>query len=132
LAAALASLPRRRDAVIDYVMTGPDTLEVTVGGHITKAEIDRLWARLDADLPKEGKLKVLEMIDPLQGIEPMALFEHLHHAFPKIHRFSRAAIVADQNWILAVANFAGMFTAAQVKTFPRDQVEAARTWLAGA
>ena len=118
--------------MIDYVMTGPDTLEVTVGGHITKGEIEKLWARLDAELPREGKLKVLEIIDQLHGIEPMAFFEHLHRAFPKIHRFSRAAIAADQNWVAAVANFAGMFTTAQVKTFPRDQVEAARAWLAGA
>jgi len=116
--------------VIDYVMTGPDTLEVTVGGHITKHEIDQLWARLEADLPKEGKLKVLEIIDPLKGIEPMAFLEHLHHAFPKIHRFSHAAITADQNWIAAVANIAGMFTTAHVRTFPRDQVAAARAWLA--
>ena len=32
----------------------------------------------------------------------------------------------------ALANFAGMFTTAQVKTFPRDQVDAARAWLARA
>jgi hypothetical protein len=118
--------------VIDYVMTGPDTIEVTVGGHITTDEIEKFWARLDAELPREGKLKVLEMIDPLQGIDPMAYFEHLHRAFPKIHRFSHAAVAADQNWVAAVANFAGMFTTAQVKTFPRDQVAAARAWLAGA
>jgi hypothetical protein len=118
--------------VIDYVMTGPDTIEVTVGGHITKGEIEKFWARLDAELPRDGKLKVLEMIDPLQGIEPMAFFEHLHRAFPKIHRFSHAAVAADQNWVAAVANFAGMFTTARVRTFPRDQVAAARAWLAGA
>ena len=117
--------------MIDYVMTGPDTIEVTVGGHISKQDIDALWARLDADLPKEGKLKVLEIIDPLNGMDPMAFWDHLHRAFPKIHRFSHAAVVADQNWIAALANFAGMFTAAQVKTFPRDQVAAARGWLAG-
>lgn len=117
--------------MIDYAMTGPDTIEVTVSGHISKQDIDGLWAKLDADLPKEGKLKVLEIIDPLQGMDPMAFWEHLHRAFPKIHRFSRAAVVADQNWIAALANFAGMFTAAQVRTFPRDQVEAARAWLAG-
>ena len=118
--------------MIDYAMTGPDTIEVTVGGHITKQEIDAFWARLEVDLPKEGKLKVLEMIDSLQGMEPMAFWEHLHRGFPKIHRFSHAAVVADQNWIAALANFAGMFMAAQVKTFPRDQVAAARAWLAGA
>jgi len=118
--------------VIDYVMTAPDTIEVSVGGHISRQDIEALWTRLDADLPKEGKLKVLEIIDPLQGMDPMALWEHLHRAFPKIHRFGHAAIVADQNWIAALANFAGMFTAAQVKTFPRDQVDAARAWLAGA
>lgn len=118
--------------MIDYVMISPDTIEVTVGGHISKQDIDALWARLDADLPKDGKLKALEIIDPLHGMDPMAFWEHLHRAFPKIHRFSHAAIVADQNWIAALANFAGMFTTAQVKTFPRDQVDAARAWLARA
>ena len=40
--------------MIDYAMTGPDTIEVTVGGHITKQEIDDFWTRLETDLPKEG------------------------------------------------------------------------------
>ena len=122
--------------MIDYVMTGPDTIEVTVSGHISKREVDDFWAKLDADLQAnpsgDGKFKVLEIIDSLQGMDPMAFWEHLHRAFPKIHRFSHAAIVADQNWIAALANFAGMFIPAQVKTFPRDQVAAARAWLAGA
>jgi hypothetical protein len=118
--------------VIDYVMTGPDTIEVTVSGHISKQDIDALWAKLNADLPKEGKLKAIEIIDPLQGIDPIAFWDHMRRAIPAIHRFSHAAVVADQNWIAAMANFAGMFTAAQVKTFPRDQLAAARAWLAGA
>jgi hypothetical protein len=118
--------------VIDYVMTGPTTLEVTAGGKITKEEIDRLWERLEAELPKEGKLKILEIIDPLEGIEPTGLWEHLQHALPKISRFSHAAVVADQNWIATITNFAAMFIPAQVRTFPRDQVEAARAWLAAA
>jgi hypothetical protein len=118
--------------VIDYVMTAPATLELTVGGKITKEEMDRLWARLEADLPKEGKLKILEIIDPLDGIEPMAMWEDLKRGLPMIHRFSHAAVVADQHWITAITNIAAMFIAAQVRTFPRNQIEAARAWLAEA
>jgi len=69
-------------------------------------------------------------VPPTGGTAPHASARHLDGA--KIHRFSHAAIVADQNWIAALANFAGMFIPAQVKTFPRDQVAAARAWLAGA
>lgn len=118
--------------MIDYVMTGPATLEVTVGGRITREEMELLWDRLEADLPKEGKLKTLEIIDPLDGIDPIAFWEDLKHALPMMHRFSHAAVVADQHWIAAITNFTAMFIPAQVRTFPRDQVEAARAWLAAA
>ena len=118
--------------MIDYVMTAPATVELTVGGKITKEEMDRLWARLEADLPKEGKLKILEIIDPLDGIEPMAMWEDLKRGLPMIHRFSHAAVVADQHWTMAITKIVPMMTAVRVATCPRDQIEAARAWLAGA
>ena len=93
--------------MIEYRKTGSDAFELSAHGRITKDEIIGAWARLAADMPHEGKIKLLEIIGPLDGVAPAAIWEDLKRGLPMVGRVSHAAIVADQAWITALTKVGG-------------------------
>jgi len=118
--------------MINYAIGAAGIIELEVSGEITRDEILAVWARIDADLPATGKIKLIEIIGPIEGIELAAMWEDFKHGLPMMARISHAAIVADQRWITAISNVAGAFTSAEIRTFGRDDVAAARAWIAAA
>lgn len=115
--------------MIDYRKIDSHRFEFTVRGTITKREIEDVWARFGPDMPPDGKIRVLEIIEPIDGITPTAVWEDLRRGWPVMNRVARAAIVADQGWVSALTNVAKLFVPAQMKVFASSEIDAARHWL---
>lgn len=107
-------------------------IEISVAGKITRDEITRAFDRLAAEAAGGRKLKVLERIGDLDGIEPAALWEDIKRGVPMIDKVSHAAVVTDQKWITALTAFSAHFVSAEVRTFGTAQLDEAQRWLAEA
>ena len=118
--------------MIDYRKNEGGILEISVTGRLTKEEIDAVWARMKADMPAGGKVKVLEVIRDFEGMDIDAMWEDLRIGLPMADRVSHIAIVTDRKWIAALTGLAGAFMSAETRTYEPDQLAEARAWLKAA
>jgi len=105
-------------------------VEITVEGKITDADLKTNIERLRDDLERNGKTRILEVIQHFTGMEPQALWTDLKLGLPLAHKVSRVAVVADQAWIRAASHLGRFFTSAELKTFEPAELDQARTWIA--
>lgn len=116
--------------MIEYREDGSAALvEIVVDGRVGKAEFDQLAARLEALLARRGKLRVLQEIRSLGGIEPAAFWADLKFGLRHLNDFSRCAVVTDRRWIEWFAKAVDPFVACAIRHFPPEQIDEARTWL---
>jgi SpoIIAA-like len=116
--------------VIEYREDASSNLvEIVVDGRVSKAEFDAIAARLEAAIARHGKLRVLEEVKSLGGIEPAAFFADLRFGLRHLNDFSRCAVVSDKRWIELFAEGVGKLVACEIRHFAPDQITAARAWL---
>lgn len=118
--------------MIDYQRSTGGIYEVSVSGRLTRGEIDAVWARMKADMPASGKIKVLEIIHDFDGMDFDAMLEDLRVGLPMADRVSHIAIVTDRKWITALTRLAGVLMSAETRTYTLEQIAEARAWLDGA
>lgn len=115
--------------MIGYSKVAPDFFEFSARGSITKADIEDVWSRFEPDIPADGRIRILEIIEPVEGMAPSAIWEDFRRGWPFIDRVSRAAIVTDERWVSAFVNVAKIFMPGEMKVFPMADIDAARRWL---
>lgn len=108
---------------------GTDLVEIVVDGRIGKAEFDDVADRLEAYIRRHGKVRVLEEVRSLGGIEPAALWADLRFALRHLNDFSRCAVVSDKRWIEPLTTGVGKLVACELRHFLPGQIAAARAWL---
>jgi hypothetical protein len=111
---------------------GSPVVELTVAGTVTDADLTSNMLRLTEDLERNGKSRILEVIQNLTGMEPQALWTDLRLGLPLVNKVSRVAVVADQAWIRAVSHLGNFFTRAELRIFEPAQLDEARAWIAAA
>jgi len=107
-------------------------VEIAVEGKITLVDIEEVFAKFKADVARCGKVKVLETIGRIDGIEPSALWQDLKLGLPMMNAVSHAALVTDQTWINVLTDVAQYFLPAKVRHFASTEAGAARAWLEAA
>jgi hypothetical protein len=112
--------------------TEPDSpvVELTVAGRVTDADLKSNIVRLTEDLERNGKTRILEVIQNLTGMEPQALWTDVKLGLPLVNKVNRVAVVADQAWIRAVSHMGHFFTSADLRIFEPAQLDEARRWIA--
>jgi hypothetical protein len=105
-------------------------VELTVEGKITDADLKANMERLRDDLERNGKTRILEVIEHFTGMEPQALWTDFRLGLPLARKVSRVAVVADQAWIRAASHLGRFFTSAELRAFEPAELDEARTWIA--
>ena len=105
-------------------------VELAVEGRVTDAELRASIGRLSEDLERNGKTRILEVIQHFAGIEPQAIWTDLKLGLGLVDKVSRVAVVADQAWIRAACHLGPLFTRAEVKCFDPTKLNQARAWIA--
>ena len=105
-----------------------NVVELIVEGQITEADLDQVITRMKLDIAKHGKLKLLEEIHSLEGIDPIALWKDAQFGLSHVDDFTHVAVVAEAEWVRTISAAADNILSAQVKAFEPSQWEAARTW----
>ena len=115
--------------MLEVIEIALGAVELRVSGHIGKTDIERAWAVLDAAMPAEGKLRILEIVGKLEGIDPAAIWEDLKRGLPKMRRFSHVAIVSDEAWIIHATNFFAPMFPGKIRSWPGSGEAEAREWI---
>lgn len=102
-----------------------------ISGKLTQDDYRDLAPKLEGLLDKNGRTRVLVVLEDFQGWTPSAFWEYTklgtRHIFD--HSLDRMAIVGDKVWEKGIAAFTKPFTRAEVRFFPLSKAEEAQNWL---
>jgi hypothetical protein len=106
-----------------------DMVEIMIDGGVTKDEFDDIAARLERAIGEHGKVRILEEVRSLGGIEPAVFWPDLKFGLRHLNHFSRCAVVTDKTWIEWFAKAVDPLIPCEVRHFPPERIENARDWL---
>ena len=109
---------------------GSPVVEIVVEGSITNKDLEGAINELHSEFDQNGKTRVLEIIQHFTGMELAALWTDIRLGIPLAQKIERVAVVADQTWIRQFAALGQLFTKAELKVFPLDELANARAWIA--
>lgn len=104
-------------------------LEVQVLGKLTHADYQECVAEFERLLKKHGTLRLLYDLVNFDGWDAAALWDEIKFDVKHFSDIDRLASVGDTTWKKWMIEFYKPFTAATVRYFERDQIEAPRAWL---
>ena len=108
---------------------GSRVVEITVDGPISRAAFEEIAGKLEARIALHGKVRLLEEIRRLDGIDPTTFWDDLKFSLRHLNDFSRCAVVTDRRWIEWFAKAVDPFVACEIRHFPPEQIDDARRWL---
>jgi hypothetical protein len=108
---------------------GSPVVEIVVEGSISNKDLEEAINGLHSEFDRNGKTRVLEIIRHFTGMELAALWTDIRLGIPLAQKIERVAVVADQSWIRQFA-LGQLFTKAELKVFPLDELAQARAWIA--
>jgi hypothetical protein len=109
---------------------GSPVLEITVEGTVTNKDLEAAINGLHARFDREGKTRIIEIIQHFTGMEFAALWTDVRLGVPLAQKVERVAVIADQTWIRQLAALGHLFTRAELKVFALDELPQARAWIA--
>ena len=116
---------------IELKETG-QTLEVTLTGKLVKEDYNTFVPAVDQAIELQGKIRMLVVMHDFHGWTASAAWEDTKFGARHFHDIERLAMVGETKWQHGMAIFCKPFTAATVRYFERDKIEAARAWLSEA
>jgi SpoIIAA-like len=114
----------------------PGTIGFRAAGEIEREDYDDvLVPQLRRALEAGGGLRTLYLIEDLDEIEPGALWADTKLGFDlgvRHHEaWIRSAIVTDIHWMARATKLFAWMIPGEASVFPRDELEQAKTWVAG-
>lgn len=108
------------------------TIEIEVSGRVTQDDWDRVAPRFDAFMTRHDKIRLIEIIESLDGFDPALLWKGIRFDLKAFPHITHCAVVTDIGWMSPITRFAGAMVPIMLRVFPLKDVEAARRWLAEA
>jgi uncharacterized protein YbcI len=109
---------------------GSPVIEITAEGSITNKDLEDTINAIHALFDQDGKTRIIEVIKHFTGMELAALWTDIKLGVPLARKVQRVAVVADQMWIRQLAELGHLFTKAELKVFPMEELTQARAWIA--
>src|SRR5688500_13347875 len=110
---------------------GGKTLEVVGSGKLDKDDYERFVPEAERLIREHAKIRVLFDMHDFHGWKAGALWEDIKFNAKHFNDIERLAMVGDKRWEKWMSNFCRPFTIAEIHYFEHDQLDQARTWLAG-
>ena len=106
--------------------------ELVVDGKVTHEDFNNIARQLENFIEKHGRIKLLEEIRTLEGIEASMVWEGIKFDIKNlkhIRHISHCAMVSDIGWLSPISKAAGAFISCKIRTFTLDQLDEARACL---
>lgn len=108
-------------------------VQLHVDGKVSAKELDRILPQLELFITKHPEgIKVLEIVENFGGAEWAAIRKGIRFDMENLQHFSHCAVVSNSGWIGPIARMAGMVLSCEIRSFPMQDLAAARTWLLAA
>jgi len=104
-------------------------VEITISGHVSTAEFDRIAKKLEAFIKRHGEVKVLEVIEDFDGMDARAFWHDIRFSLRHLHDFGRCAVVCQAKLIDLWSELVAPFSSCEQRHFKPEEIEAARDWL---
>jgi SpoIIAA-like len=117
----------------------PDMSEGVVGlrssGKLTREDYTEVLEPALKQAIEAGGVRLLFVLDDFEGAEPGAWIEDVKTglgAWAKHHgAWKRFALLTDIEWVVKATRMFAWLAPGEVRTFGRDELEAAKDWVAG-
>lgn len=111
----------------------PDVIGLDARGQITSANYrDQFTPLIEAKLKEHDRLKLLMVFGPyFDGYSAGAAWDDARLGLSHLTTFSRIAVVTDLEWLRHSVKAFGMLMPSEVMVFDFDELNDARTWIAG-
>lgn len=121
--------------MIEIIPAPSNVAAFRVVGTVTAEDYDAVIPAVEKKLSDHQDIGVLADLTQFEDMTAGALRRDLQYALSKLgdfHRFKRAAVISDKEWIKAVAGFASAFVPQiEARVFPQHETDAAMEWVAG-
>jgi len=106
-----------------------NVLTVKVSGKLSKEDYREFVPRVEEQIRKHGKIRVLFEMDDFQGWEAGALWADIKFDLKHFKDIERLAFVGDKKWESGMAAFCKPFTTATVRYYDRSRRDEADQWI---
>ena len=106
-------------------------ISVKITAKLKKAELDRMQSIATEFMKREGKIKILVLLEDFLGWERGADWEDVNFQLEHDRDIEKIAIIGDEKWRNLVLAFTGKpFRPVEIEYFTPSQLEQARAWIA--
>jgi hypothetical protein len=109
-----------------------NTVGFTLSGKLHDEDYKKFVPLIDAEIAKEGKVRLLAQFHDFYGWDLHALWDDIKFATTHCTKIERIALVGDKAWEKWMAQVCKPFTRAKIRSFDAAEIEAAKAWLAEA
>ncbi len=103
--------------------------EVCILGRLTQYDIEDILPKLAAFIEKNGKIRLLEVVESLEGVNPGAMLDGLVFDVRQLANITHAAVVTDMGWIGVLTRAASMVLPITIRIFPNAEWDKAAAWV---
>ncbi len=107
-------------------------VEIRVIGRVTQHDMDEVLPKLIAFIKRHGKVRLVEIIESLDGVEPSTILDGMKFDFQYMRDISHAAVVTDVGWIGVFTRAASLVMPVALRVFSLSEIDEARNWAATA
>jgi hypothetical protein len=127
----MRSNEQRRPLMIEMVdMKSDKAVGLVISGKIERADIDRVYERVNEKLAKVDKLSVYVELDQFKGISFDALIEDAKQGIPKLGKIEKKAVVTSAKWLEVFTKVGDkFFPSIEARHFTPEQKEEAMAWV---
>lgn len=105
-------------------------ISVKITAKLKKAELDRMQAIATEFMKREGKIKILVLLEDFLGWERGADWEDVNFQLEHDRDIEKIAVVGDEKWRHLALAFTGKpFRPVAIEYFTPSQLDQARTWI---
>jgi hypothetical protein len=113
--------------------TAGNVVAVHASGMVTSEDYEGLLIpEIEGVLESHEKARVLFQMDPETGFTAGAIWDDASFGLSHFFSFEKFALVSDTDWISNSVKAFGFMMPCPVKIFPRDELDAAKEWIAAA
>jgi hypothetical protein len=106
-------------------------IEITVDGAIPSEDFEGAMHAINGMMATHDRLNALEIIRGLPTLPPKLWWKDLNYSFSHLDKFGRCAVVSDKGWIGPITRFFSAFLRIEIRMFPPEDLELARSWARG-
>ena len=102
---------------------------ITLSGEVRSEDYQEMVPELEAHINTFGPLRLLLVLEHMEGFEPGALLRDLRFDTKHLNDFERVAVVGDERWQEWGTKLGGSLTEAEVRFFEPTHRAEARQWV---